>query len=211
MSWFAVFPALSRLLFLFVVVLVSACSSLQESRAPDNSEAAARIARLSALTDWSVEGRIAVKQSSGGGQGRISWQQAGDTTDIRLAGPLGAGAMNIHWVPDEVTVRGADLDVQHRYSGDDAAEKFLTEQLGWSFPAGSIRYWLLGIPNPAYPYQQQYSESGELISIQQLEWLVQYQRFALVDGRVLPAKLQVEGSDVRLRLVVDDWNLPDSP
>lgn len=184
---------------------------MQVSRAPESSEADERIARLSTLTQWSMEGRIAVKQSSGGGQGRLSWQQAGNTTDIRLAGPLGAGAMNIHWVPEEVTVRGADLDLQHRYSGEDAAEKFLAEQLGWSFPAGSIRYWLLGIPNPAYPYRQQFSISGELLSIQQLEWLVEYQRFALVDGRSLPAKLQVEGSDVRLRLVVDDWNLSESP
>ena len=184
---------------------------MQVSRAPQSSEADERIARLSTLTEWSMEGRIAVKQSSGGGQGRLSWQQAGNTTDIRLAGPLGAGAMNIHWVPEEVTVRGADLDLQHRYSGEDAAEKFLAEQLGWSFPAGSIRYWLLGIPNPAYPYRQQFSISGELLSIQQLEWLVEYQRFALVDGRSLPTKLQVEGSDVRLRLVVDDWNLSESP
>ncbi|MDG1462926.1 MAG: lipoprotein insertase outer membrane protein LolB [Gammaproteobacteria bacterium] len=196
---------------MLVIVLVSACSSMQVSRAPQSSEADERIARLSTLTEWSMEGRIAVKQSSGGGQGRLSWQQAGNTTDIRLAGPLGAGAMNIHWVPEEVTVRGADLDLQHRYSGEDAAEKFLAEQLGWSFPAGSIRYWLLGIPNPAYPYRQQFSISGELLSIQQLEWLVEYQRFALVDGRSLPAKLQVEGSDVRLRLVVDDWNLSESP
>ena len=79
---------------------------MQVSRAPQSSEADERIARLSTLTEWSMEGRIAVKQSSGGGQGRLSWQQAGNTTDIRLAGPLGAGAMNIHWVPEEVTVRG---------------------------------------------------------------------------------------------------------
>jgi outer membrane lipoprotein LolB len=201
--------AMLRGLVLLLVVALSACSSLREASAPVDDSMAQRIAQLSLLDDWSMQGRIAVKQPKGSGQGKILWEQAGETVDIGLAGPLGAGAINIHWVPDELTMVGADLDVQHRYTGGDAAEQFLAEQLGWQFPAASIRYWLLGIPNPGYQFEQEFGEAGELLSISQLGWRVQYQRFARVDAHLLPSKLQIQNTEVRLRLIVDSWSLGD--
>ncbi|MBT5890935.1 MAG: outer membrane lipoprotein LolB [Chromatiales bacterium] len=201
--------AMLRGLVLLLVVALSACSSLREASAPVDDSMAQRIAQLSLLDDWSMQGRIAVKQPEGSGQGKILWEQAGETVDIGLAGPLGAGAINIHWVPDELTMVGADLDVQHRYTGGDAAEQFLAEQLGWQFPAASIRYWLLGIPNPGYQFEQEFGEAGELLSISQLGWRVQYQRFARVDAHLLPSKLQIQNTEVRLRLIVDSWSLGD--
>ena len=201
--------AMLRGLVLLLVVALSACSSLREASAPVDDSMAQRIAQLSLLDDWSMQGRIAVKQPEGSGQGKILWEQAGETVDIGLAGPLGAGAINIHWVPDELTMVGADLDVQHRYTGGDAAEQFLAEQLGWQFPAASIRYWLLGIPNPGYQFEQEFGEARELLSISQLGWRVQYQRFARVDAHLLPSKLQIQNTEVRLRLIVDSWSLGD--
>ena len=201
--------AMLRGLVLLLVVALSACSSLREASAPVDDSMAQRIAQLSLLDDWSMQGRIAVKQPEGSGQGKILWEQAGETADIGLAGPLGAGAINIHWVPDELTMVGADLDVQHRYTGGDAAEQFLAEQLGWQFPAASIRYWLLGIPNPGYQFEQEFGEAGELLSISQLGWRVQYQRFARVDAHLLPSKLRIQNTEVRLRLIVDSWSLGD--
>ena len=201
--------AMLRGLVLLLVVALSACSSLREASAPVDDSMVQRIAQLSLLDDWSMQGRIAVKQPEGSGQGKILWEQAGETVDIGLAGPLGAGAINIHWVPDELTMVGADLDVQHRYTGGDAAEQFLAEQLGWQFPAASIRYWLLGIPNPGYQFEQEFGEAGELLSISQLGWRVQYQRFARVDAHLLPSKLQIQNTEVRLRLIVDSWSLGD--
>ena len=201
--------AMLRGLVLLLVVALSSCSSLREVSAPVDDSMAQRIAQLSLLDDWSMRGRIAVKQPEGSGQGKILWEQAGETADIGLAGPLGAGAINIHWVPDELTMVGADLDVQHRYTGGDAAEQFLAEQLGWQFPAASIRYWLLGIPNPGYQFEQEFGEAGELLSISQLGWRVQYQRFARVDAHLLPSKLQIQNTEVRLRLIVDSWSLGD--
>ena len=201
--------AMLRGFVLVLVVALSACTSLREASAPVDDSMAQRIAQLSLLDAWSMQGRIAVKQPAGSGQGKIIWEQAGETADIGLAGPLGAGAINIHWVPDELTMVGADLDVQHRYTGEDAAEQFLAEQLGWRFPAASIRYWLLGIPNPGYQFEQEFGEAGELLSISPLGWRVQYQRFARVDAHLLPSKLRIQNTEVRLRLIVDSWSLGD--
>jgi outer membrane lipoprotein LolB len=198
-----------HLALLLALCMISACSSLQQTQPPEELASAARIRELAALEVWTMQGRIAVKQATGSGQGKIIWQQSGEATDISLAGPLGSGAINVHWVPEEVVVSGADLDVKHRYTGNDAAEQFLAEQLGWQFPAASIRYWLLGIPNPDLPYTQDFGADGSLLSMQQSGWQVAYQRFAVVAGYVLPAKLQLEGDAVRLRVVVDEWLLSE--
>jgi outer membrane lipoprotein LolB len=193
---------------LLALALLASCSSLQQTVAPEDLANAERMRQLAGLDAWTMQGRIAIKQVTGGsGQGKIIWLQNGEDTDISLSGPLGSGAVNIHWVPDEVVVSGADLDVQHRYTGSDAAEQFLAEQLGWQFPAASIRYWLLGLPNPDFAYTQNFSADGALLGLQQLGWTVDYQRFAAVNGYVLPAKLQVQGDAVRLRVVIDDWLL----
>jgi len=193
-------------LFLALAML-SACSSLQQTATLEEVANAERMRQLAELDVWTMQGRIAVKRAAGSGQGKITWQQSGEDTDISLAGPLGSGAINIHWVPDEVVVSGADLDVQHRYTGSDAAEQFLAEQLGWPFPAASIRYWLLGMPNPDLAYTQDFGADGALLRVQQSGWQVNYERFAVVNGYVLPAKLQVESDAVRLRVIVDKWFL----
>lgn len=190
---------------LLALAMLSACSSLQHTAPPEELANAQRMRELEVLDVWTMQGRIAIKQASGSGQGKIVWLQNGEDADIVLSGPLGSGAVNIHWVPDEVVVSGAELDVQHRYTGSDAAEQFLAEQLGWQFPAASIRYWLLGIPNPDFAYTQDFGADGALLRLQQSGWQVEYQRFVAVNGYVLPAKLQVQSAAVRLRVVVDDW------
>jgi outer membrane biogenesis lipoprotein LolB len=47
------------------------------------------------------------------------------------------------------------------------------------------------------------------LSISQLGWRVQYQRFARVDAHLLPSKLRIQNTEVRLRLIVDSWSLGD--
>jgi len=196
-------------LLMLAGLILGACTSLKQAEGPEQKLFSDRIAVLSQLQDWSLSGRMAVKHTDGGGQGSLNWSQSGDTTDIVLSGPLGIGTMNIHWVPEEVVVNGSNLDIEHRYSGEDAATEFLTSQLGWEFPAKSIRYWLLGIPDPAFAYDTTYSDTGELVSITQLDWEVRYSRFTEQEGYLLPAKMEVEKSGLRLRLVVDEWNPAD--
>ena len=80
---------------------------------------------------------------------------------IRLSGPFGAGAYEINWMPGEITVysRGTEAAL---VLGPDAAERFLAEQVGWSFPVTSVRYWLLGLADPAAPAAEQVDAGGRL-------------------------------------------------
>jgi len=94
------------------------------------------------------------------------WRQSGDTSLIRVSGPFGAGAYEIRWDPASLTVTSRNGEYTRDFTGADAAEQFLTEQLGWSFPAISTRYWLLGLPDPAFQSHATRDADGALLSLE---------------------------------------------
>jgi len=166
----------------------------------------ARDARLLLLDRWDLRGRIAVKADSGGGQGDLQWRQQGEATDIRVSGPFGAGAYAIRWDAQSLSVSSRDGEYVRSWSGRDAAEQFLAEQLGWSFPAVSSRYWLRGLPDPASPAKGTYAARGELVSLEQSGWTVTYGRYVEVANLLMPARIEMQNPRARLRLVIDRWN-----
>ena len=170
-----------------------------------------RATLLAAQSAWQVRGRIAVKADEQGGQGNIVWTQRDDESRIALRGPFGAGAVEIVWGEERIVVIGGGGEKTASYVGPDAAERFVQQQLGWSFPARSIRYWLLGIADPAYSSDRRLDAAGGLAAIEQNGWTVEFSRFELVGEHYLPGKLVAENAHARVKLFVDEWSLDDAP
>lgn len=153
---------------------------------------------------------MAFKSGEEGGQGKLRWQQAGHTSLIRIAGPFGAGAYDLVWEPDRVSVADAEGEQSIEYQGADAAEQFLQEQLGWSFPADSTRYWVMGLLDPAAPGKELFDDQGALRGITQHGWNISYERFAEYDGLTLPTRVSMENGSASMRIVISKWSLPAS-
>ena len=190
---------------LALVVALGSCT-LRRPEPAAGVDWSERRARMLALTHWRAQGRIAVKGQTGGGQGDLQWEQDGAATRIRVSGPFGAGAYEIRWDPSVLSIRSPNGEFSRAYSGPDAAEQFLGEQLGWSFPATSVRYWILGVPDPGFPAAEHFSPDGPLLGLDQNGWSVTYERFASQSGLVAPAKMTLQNARARVRLVVDRWN-----
>lgn len=171
---------------------------------------AERRVQLAALQSWQAIGRIAFKNADEGGQGSLRWTQRGSDASIRVSGPFGAGAYEINWDPETLVVTSRDGEVAAAYSGPDAAEQFLATQLGWTFPAVSTRYWILGIPDPVSASREQFDADGWLVSIEQNGWRVVYDGFVVREELWLPRKITMESDHGRLRLVVDRWETGNS-
>ena len=161
--------------------------------------------RLLGLVQWEARGRVAFRSADEGGQGSLQWLQDGAATRIQLSGPFGAGAYQIDSLPGQITVQSRGSEAALEYLGPDAAERFLAEQVGWSFPVRSVRYWLLGLADPATPAVQQSDAAGRLRELRQSGWVVRYEDYAQGAATWLPHKLVVEREDVRLRFVIDRW------
>ncbi len=194
----------TRLLWAVLLgTLLNGCTGLQKK--PLSLDWDARRDALLAVSAWSMQGQVAIKADSGGGQASISWQQTDSLSRLRLAGPFGAGQVELTIAPALMTLTDASGEQTVAYTGADAAERFMAERLGWSFPVHSARYWVLGLLDPAVKGERRFDTSGTLRSLTQHGWTVNFDRYAEFDEHYLPAKLVIESADLRLRMVVRGW------
>jgi outer membrane lipoprotein LolB len=161
-----------------------------------------RRARLEAASRWTMRGRIAVVAGNDGFNGRFSWRQLGNALDLRVRGPLGAGAVAIHGDSEllTVTARGAETPVTITNP-----EAELPALLGWWVPVRSVPNWLLGIPDDDYPASESFDADGLVAVFFQRGWRVQVQRYQISEDILIPAQLQLDYGDLRLKLIIDGW------
>jgi outer membrane lipoprotein LolB len=195
-----------RAALIALLVVVSAGCATRPTLPASGIDWDNRARQLAGAETWQARGRIAVKSDNGGGQGNLRWSQAGADTRVNLSGPFGAGAYEIAWDDERIVVSSKKGERIADYTGRDAADRFVEGQLGWSFPARSIRYWLLGIADPAFDSRRRFDDGGWLSEIDQNGWTVTYSRFKQVADTYLPGKIVMESDRGRVRLVVDQWS-----
>jgi len=194
------------LLVLLGAGLLAGCATRGPISGPELSPAVRR-ATLEAIDNWEARGRIALKTPGTSGQGSFAWTQMGNQAVLRVSGPFGAGAYEIRWDPARLTVLSKHGEVAADYTGPDAAERFLGEQLGWTLPVANTRHWLLGLAGPDSPAVETVDASGLLAGLAQDGWQVRYDEYRPQGGIAMPRKLVLESSAGRIRLVIDAWQL----
>jgi outer membrane lipoprotein LolB len=188
-------------LLLGLTVAVAGCASV---RAPETGGSAPDPERL---TDWAAKGRIGITAGGEGGSGSFSWQQAAGRTDLALRGPLGAGGLDL--VTDGVQLQLRDASGQ-ALDGD-AARAELEQRLGGPLPLAQLRYWILGVPAPAgrgAGAGQVQMATGAVPGFVQDGWVVTLDQSRVFGAWRLPVRLSATTSGIRIKLVVDDWQLP---
>ncbi len=157
-----------------------------------------RLPQLQAAGHWDLQGRAAGAVGTQGWQASLEWRQAGDRADVRLAGPLGAGAVALKLSP-----QGIELDPP----ADTDPQRFLEERLGFAPPFDRLRYWLLGVPSPAQTFELTANAEGRAAQIQQDGWSIEYGEYMRAGTDVLPKRLVLRSDQVRVRVAVDRWAL----
>ena len=152
---------------------------------------------LQHAADWQLDGRAAVALGKQGWQASLNWQQSGSSTEVHLAGPLGVGALVLRKTPAGLSLNGAPPG--------DAVLAQLQERLGFDLPLDELRFWLLGVPDPAEPFVLSRNDQDRANSLTQAGWTVDYDRYLGVDGDRLPGHLVMSRDDVRVKIAVDHW------
>lgn len=188
-------------------LVLSACGSLpgrEPSGAPDETAWQSRQAALTRLDAWELEGRVGIVNGEDSGSGSMDWKQQGAVLSFDFHGPLGAGALHIEGDAQGLRVRSS--------KGDDFVtsdpERDVARRLRVPLPVLSMRYWMLGLPDPTDPYEKSVDGRGELVSLHQRGWDVEYQEYGEVQGFALPVLLTLEEGDVRIKVAVNQWDLP---
>jgi outer membrane lipoprotein LolB len=159
---------------------------------------------LQARNHFELKGRVAVAAGNEGFNANLHWTQEGGRSFLTLEGPLGVGGAQVTASGPElslVTSRGEHMD-------SDAAHAALEARLGFDPPLSSLRYWVLGVPDPASPFTEALdAQSQRLSGLTQSGWRIDYTAYTAVGAQSLPSRLTLQRDAVRVRLLVDDWQL----
>jgi len=185
-----------------IALAVAGCATLPETIAlPDMPDWDARRAVLGDLDTWEFRGRIAVKAGDDGFNGRLTWAQDGRHYEATLGGPLGMGTVRV--AGDARRAVHTDKDGNETVLED--VENDLYYRFGWTIPIESLRYWALGIPDPAVPAVTEFDAGGMLSRLEQRDWIVDITRYADGGGQPMPRILSARNAETRVRIVIDTW------
>ncbi|MDB6043170.1 MAG: outer rane lipoprotein LolB [Gammaproteobacteria bacterium] len=193
----------SRLLWIVAVAALAGCRTVPVHPPPATQSWEARRPELQARDRFGLKGRVAVATGKDGFNAGLRWTQEGALSHVALEGPFGAGGV-------QITAEGPTLSVvtsHGEHLDSDAARAELGSRLGFEPPLSSLRYWILGVPDPAQPAQEAVDQQQQrLQSLQQNGWQIDYSGYMPVGSEWLPARMTLQRAGVRVRVVVDGWN-----
>ncbi len=176
---------------------LSACITRRPTVAPSSSPWGERVRILQQSSSWQMDGRAAVTMGKQGWQASLDWNQSGATSVVHLAGPFGVGALTLKNAPEGLSVNGAPPS--------DAVLADLQQRLGFELPLDELRFWLLGVPNPAEPFELVRNTQDRALELTQAGWTLDYDRYLEVAGQLLPGHLVMSREAVRVKIAVDHW------
>lgn len=156
-----------------------------------------RISVLQQATQWQLDGRAAVIVGKQGWQASLNWNQDGSASEVRLAGPLGVGALILRKTAEGLSLNGSPPG--------DAVVMQVQERIGFDLPLPELRYWLLGVPDPDEPFELSRNAQDRAEHLTQAGWRIDYDRYLVVGGNLLPGHMAMSRDDVRVKIAVDRW------
>lgn len=182
----------------FLVLILTGCST-----APLEPELRySKITRehLYKMEQWSFDGRLSLTGKNDSWSASINWWHQTKEEKIKLSGPLGQGATIIQLTGSLVTIDRGDGKKQT----SEHPEEFVNQQLGMFVPVRSLRFWVIGMPEPSTAFVE--TASG----FSQAGWLIEYKQMQSIDNQSMPRKIFVTNGDVKLKLIIDQWDLNDA-
>lgn len=201
-SSFLTFASLRLCVGLFALAILSACavSPIQSDTSPQWQT---RLAELESIAHWTLNGRVSVYDGKQAWHATLIWQQEGSAFDVRFNGPLASGALHLFGNETETTLQLPDQVIHVAPT----PEILLQRELGLWLPVGHLKYWLLSRPDPAYPLAGEWDHAGRLARMSQDGWEIEYREYSDAIDPPLPRKIEITHSQLRVKIVIDQWQL----
>lgn len=164
--------------------------------------------QVQAINEWQLTGKLGIRTTDESGSASLKWAQQIANYQINLSGPLGQKRMIITGSPDKVRLEQTGEPIQEART----AEALIKKSVGWNLPVAQLAYWVRGLPAPRLRITQlEQNESGLIAQLIQGDWSISYSNYRdqTFNGAVLPlpGKITATYKDVRLILVIRDWQL----
>jgi outer membrane lipoprotein LolB len=200
----------SRLIRSFILLLLilatSACVHRPGLTPPENLREHEK--QLQAISTWQINGKLGIRTADDSGSASIKWTQEALVYQLNLSGPLGQKRMIITGQPGKVRMEQTGEPAREAES----PEALIKKQLGWTLPVTQLAYWVRGLPAPKGRITRlEQNRDGLIALLQQGDWLISYTHYSNQTFNdktlALPGKIVAEYRDVRLTLVIRQWQL----
>ncbi len=187
---------------LLLATLMPGCALFREEAVLAPASAEARQS-LYALTNWRMEGRIGAQTAEDSWHANLFWEHDSTQDRLRVSGPLSQGMISIVLQKDLIYINEGHGVTQ--LSNDPDA--MLRERLGFAVPLASLRYWILGVPDPNMESAVIPAEGNSPGGFQQSGWVVRMDNYMNAGNHAMPRKMRVQGSGVKLKIIADNWEI----
>jgi outer membrane lipoprotein LolB len=189
---------------------LAACASLEPAAPLGSTDFQANQRTLLAHQDWSLKGRLNVRQNQKSDSVNLSWQQQDQRFDIRLWGMIGLGSTRVYGSNRSVTVEKAG----ERPLQLPNLEALTKDYLSFEFPAAYLLYWVRALPVPGIAASTEFDANSRLAGLSQRDskgrvWQLTFERYSQVQDVVLPGRIKLATGDLQLTFLVDEW-LPNA-
>ncbi|KAF3980901.1 MAG: outer membrane lipoprotein LolB [Methylococcales symbiont of Hymedesmia sp. n. MRB-2018] len=148
-------------------------------------------------TEWSFAGRLAISDAVQSLTATIHWVHHHNHDDIELSGIFGMGRTFIELSDGQMIVDDGEQKIKYLGKGDDS----VAELLGVNVPIHALKFWVRGLTFPEKDYL------GIKNGFLQNEWQVRYSQMQTIGQHELPRKIRVENKKVKLKLIVNQWQM----
>ena len=200
----------TRLLPLLLILLLTLGGCATTAPVPQSSKEASwqlQQQKVGGLAIWELAGRISVQLEKEGWSASLYWWQDNSDYKLRIVAPLGRGTVEITGNKEQVRLQMADNQVFENQGID----QMMQQNLGWEIPVDALVYWVRGLPDPgSKPDNIDIDADGRLAGLHQDGWDIHYEKYTNVGGFDVPSRMTVEREQLRLRLGINRWTLPDA-
>ncbi len=152
---------------------------------------------------WSVDGRVALSDGARGGSLAFDWVADGPHHRVGLRTLTGGRQWRLEFGPGYAVLEGSEVE---RLVGIDP-DPLVEYAVGWPVPVSLMADWVRGLPAPP-DARVAFAADGTLDALQHQVWNLDFQRYqAGTDGILLPARLEAQSGQYRIRVVLRNWHV----
>jgi outer membrane lipoprotein LolB len=192
---------MNRIRWLAILLIVSGTGCITPGAQQLTGED--RAAAVEAISDWKLQGRLALSNGRDGGSGQLTWQQSPQRADLQFIGALGRGSWRLRVIENLAELETAQIGLVQAPD----VQTLLRQHLDWEIPVDSMRFWVLGRLNPEEPGSDNFDRRGRLLRLRQSGWLVEYDGWIDVTGVWLPRKVTASRDGNQVRILVKTWTV----
>ncbi|BCB07285.1 outer-membrane lipoprotein LolB [Vreelandella venusta] len=162
-------------------------------------------ADVAAFDTWTLVGKAGLRTPQENTSANLDWNQHPHYFRMLISGPFGGGRSVLEGREGRFSLTTSD----GRFEAE-TPEALMEEQLGWSLPVRAMPDWVRGLPGEHASYQLETDELGFPNHLQQDGWEIDYRDWEQVEGMWLPRRLVMNYGDLRITLVVNQWQSTNS-